>query len=76
MLTGRTPFANSQGRAAVMMRICSSHLSWATRDQFTEPVMERLKATRTDQGLTQIISVKPKIDGADAIATLDAQNEV
>jgi predicted lipid-binding transport protein (Tim44 family) len=48
----------------------------AMREQFTAPVMERLKTTRTDSGLTQVISVKTKVDGDNATATLDAQNEL
>lgn len=62
---------NTQNWDAYLNLICE-----AMREQFTEPVMDRLKRTRTDQGLTQVISIKPTIDGDNATATLDAQNEL
>lgn len=62
---------NTQNWDAYLNLMCR-----AMRDQFTEPVMARLKTTRADQGLTQVISVTPKVNGDNATATLDAQNEV
>lgn len=62
---------NTQNWDAYLNLMCR-----AMREQFTAPVMERLKTTRTDQGLTQVISVKATIAGDNATATLDAQNEL
>jgi hypothetical protein len=62
---------NTQNWDAYMQLLCN-----AMREQFTGPAMDMLKKGRANQGLTQVISVKVKIDGDEATATMDAQNEV
>jgi hypothetical protein len=62
---------NTQNWDAYMQLLCN-----AMHEQFTGPAMDMLKKGRANQGLTQVISVKVKIDGDEATATMDAQNEV
>jgi hypothetical protein len=48
----------------------------AMRDQFTDgPVMDLLKKTRIDNGLTRATVSAVEIDGDIATVTLDSQNE-
>ena len=47
----------------------------AMRDRFTGPVMEMLKKTRTDSGLTNATVTAVEIDGDTARATLDSHSE-
>lgn len=47
------------------------------REQFNGPAMDLLKKTRVDNGLSQVIGVNGiVIDGVNATAKMDAQNEV
>ena len=62
---------NTENWDAYMQLLCN-----AMREQFTGAAMDMLKKGRKDNGLTQVISVKAKIDGDRATATMDAQNEV
>lgn len=48
----------------------------AWRDQFTEPMIEAMKQTRADQGLTTVTVTGVQINGDAATATLDARNEL
>jgi hypothetical protein len=48
----------------------------AMRDQFVGPVLDTLKSTRDDQGLTNVTVTDVEIDGDTGTATLDAQNEM
>jgi predicted lipid-binding transport protein (Tim44 family) len=48
----------------------------AMRQQFTGPVMDMLKKTRADQGLTTGTLKSVTVDGDKATATVDAQNEL
>jgi hypothetical protein len=47
------------------------------REQFNGSVVDSLKKTRVDNGLTQIVDIKDiKIDGINATVQMDAQNEL
>ncbi|MBB3606662.1 hypothetical protein FHT40_006353 [Mycolicibacterium sp. BK556] len=50
-------------------------LCTAMRQKFTGVVMEMLKKTRHDNGLTQVKSITPKVTGDTAVVTMDAENE-
>jgi len=50
-------------------------LCTAMRAKFTGVVMDMLKKTRHDSGLTQIKSITPTVTGDTAMVTIDAQNE-
>jgi hypothetical protein len=62
---------NTQNWDAYLESMCPS---WAA--QYTGPVMDTLKKTRVDQGLTTVKVMTVRIDGNDATATVDAQNEM
>jgi hypothetical protein len=62
---------NTQNWDAYLQLLCNP-----MRELFTGPVMDMVKKGRADQGLTQVISVKVKIDGDKATATMDAHNAV
>jgi len=62
---------NTQNWDAYLAMMCPS---WAA--QYTGPVMDSLKKTRVDQGLTTVTVVSVQIVGDDATATVDAQNEM
>lgn len=62
---------NTQNWDAYKQQMCP-----AMRDQFTEgPVMDQLKKTRADNGLTRATVSAVDIDGEVATVTLDSQNE-
>lgn len=62
---------NTQNWDAYKEQMCP-----AMRDQFTDgPVMDLLKKTRVDHGLTNATVSAVDIDGDVATATLDSQNE-
>lgn len=48
----------------------------AWRAQYTEPMIEAMKKTRADQGLTTATVTGVQINGDNATATLDARNEL
>ncbi|WP_108055409.1 nuclear transport factor 2 family protein [Mycolicibacterium sp. BK634] len=50
-------------------------LCTAMRQKFTGVVMEMLKKTRHDNGLTQVKSITPQVTGDTAVVTMDAENE-
>jgi hypothetical protein len=62
---------NTQNWDAYLELMCPS---W--RAMYTGPVMDSLKKTRVDQGLTTITVNSVRIVGDDATATVDAQNEL
>jgi len=62
---------NTQNWDAYLALMCPS---WAA--QYTGPVMDSLKKTRVDQGLTTVTVNSVQIVGDDATATVDAQNEM
>ena len=62
---------NTQNWDAYLEMMCPS---WAA--QYTGPVMDTLKKTRVDQGLTTVTVTGVQIQGDDATATVDAQNEM
>jgi len=62
---------NTQNWDAYLALMCPS---WAA--QYTGPVMETLKKTRVDNGLTTADVTNVQIVGDEATATVDAQNEL
>ena len=62
---------NTQNWDAYLELMCPS---WAA--QYTGPVMDMLKKTRVDQGLTTVDVNSVRIVGDEATATVDAQNEM
>lgn len=62
---------NTQNWEAYLALMCPS---WAA--QYTGPVMETLKKTRVDNGLTTADVTNVQIVGDEATATVDAQNEL
>lgn len=62
---------NTQNWDAYLAMMCPS---WAA--QYTGPVMDSLKKTRVDQGLTTVTVSGVQIVGDDATATVDAANEM
>lgn len=62
---------NTQNWDAYFASMCR-----AWRDQFTEPMIEAMKQTRADQGLTTVTVTGVQITGDAATATLDARNEL
>lgn len=62
---------NTQNWDAYFASMCR-----AWRAQFTEPMIEAMKQTRADQGLTTVTVTGVQITGDAATATLDARNEL
>lgn len=62
---------NTQNWDAYLALMCPS---WAA--QYTGPVMDSLKKTRVDQGLTTVNVTSVQIVGDEATATVDAKNEL
>lgn len=62
---------NTQNWDAYLDAMCPS---WAA--QYTGPVMDMTKKSRVDQGLTTVTVTSVRIDGDEATATADAQNEM
>jgi len=62
---------NTQNWDAYFAAMCP-----AWRDQYTQPMIEAMKKTRADQGLTTVTVAGVQVNGDTATATLDARNEL